>query len=323
MSPEFSQIVDALQRESSFLITSHVNPDVDSIASQLATLSALSCLGKRSVIVNEDPVPDWLRFLPGSEGVRGDLPENAQPRIAVVLDAADLGRLGRVREIVARRGLPVINIDHHPSNLFFGRFNLVLPEMSSTAEILVEVIRALGAPIDRPTATNLYAGILGDTGSFRYANTTARVLRVAADLVDAGAQPHRIANGVYYSRSIGAVRLLGEMLTTYERALGGRVGVLTLSRAGLESSGAAMDESNGYATWALSAGGTEIGMLLRELEDGKVRVSLRSKETFDVGAVARSFGGGGHVAAAGCVLEGSPAEVKELVLSKIREVEPQ
>jgi len=319
--PEVDAVAEYVRAENGFLITSHVNPDIDSIASQLAIASALSSLGKESVIVNEDPIPRWLEFLPGSEGLRCDLPAEAGIRVALVLDASDLDRLGWVGDVVRERALPIVNIDHHADNVSFGRLNLVQPHVSSTAEMLVGLISALGLEIGRERATCLYAGILGDTGSFRHPNTTSRVFRVVADLVDEGADPERVATGIYYSRSVGAVRLLGEMLRTFRESDDGRIGVLELTRGSFDSSGATMDESNGYATWALSTRGTEVGVLLRELENGRIRVSFRSTPEVDVGAIARSLGGGGHSTAAGCVLDGSLDEVRGLVLSRIRELE--
>ena len=302
-----------------FLILSHIDPDGDAVGSSLGLAWSLRPLGKRVTVANESPLPASLHFLPGWEEVRvaRDL---AKPFGAVfVVDCSSLDRVGPAGAQAIAPDAAIACIDHHAGTDGFGNPRLVNVDASATAELVYEVLTACGLPIGPEAAACLYAGIASDTGAFRFQNTTPHVLRLAAGLVERGADPSRTALALFGRRSPASLRVLGLALASLESRAGGLVSVLTISRAMFEQAKAAPEDADGIVQYAQSVQGARVGVLIQETAPGEVRLSFRSDGTVDVNAVAGGFGGGGHKNAAGARLQGPLASVRESVLSALEQ----
>jgi phosphoesterase RecJ-like protein len=319
--PNLKAAGELLRRHQSFLVSSHLRVDCDGVASELALAELLTALGKDAHVVNPGPVPRAFRFLPGSERITvvdQGAPGPAALDAAVILDSPDWGRIGTVASLLPR-GLPVLNIDHHPDNAFFGTVNLVDPQASSACELLWRVIGANDFPLSSGMATNLYAGILSDTGRFCFSNTSAEALGAAAELVRAGADAVAVGVHLYEHFPEGLLRLWADVVATLELLVDGRVAVGFVTRDMLRRRGVSQEDTQDFAEIPRMLASVQVGVLLREMSDGMVSVSLRSRGSVNVSAMAARLGGGGHHHAAGTVLAGPAARVREQVLAVVTE----
>ena len=293
-----------------FLITAHVDPDGDAVGSCLGLKLALNQLGKSADVVLESPLPATLLFLPESGTIRR--PEQIRTRYdaAFVLDSSSPDRAGNVAERCLNPGAKVAVIDHHWGNEGFGDIRLVNPESSATAELVYDLIELLRVPISPEIAECLYTGILSDTGGFRFANTSSRTLRVAAKLVERGANAPRVAEALYATKTAPSLRILGLALASLETRSDGRIGAMTISRDMFETAGATPEDADGIVQYAKSLVGARVGLLVQEVAPNEIRASLRSDGTVDVNAVASRFGGGGHRNAAGLRVRGALEQVR-------------
>jgi phosphoesterase RecJ-like protein len=316
------ELAAALTADRHVVLTTHVNSDGDGVGSEVGLVHLLRTRGITAVIANPTPIPDRFHFLvpPGVDKSDRAVKELERAAVIVVLDIGDLGRLGDLGKRVAARGVPVGCIDHHvsPGSLPPGP-KLIDPEATATAELVYDLAVSLGWKITPDCARALYVGILTDTGGFRFSNTTPRALRVAAELLETGVDPESIYEQVYASAPEGRVRLLGEALQTLvvESELG--LAWVTVPPGALERHHADADDLDGIVEFARSVAGTRLALLFRQLANGRVKVSLRSRGTVDVAVLAQQFGGGGHVKAAGASLEGSIGEVQGTILAAARE----
>lgn len=297
-SDPLARIAEALRAGERFVLSSHVRPDGDSIGSQLALAHALDALGKTVRIVNRDPPPQYLRALPGADRIEVAGTAGGGFDAAVVLECGTLERT----EVGGLDRQPVINVDHHAGNAMYGALNWFDPTAAACAEMVHDLVAALGVALTPDIGAALYAGILTDTGSFRHANITARTFETCRNAAAAGVDAAALAAAIYQNSSLGKLRLTGRLLNGMRLEADGRVAVLRIDEALLRETGCPPDDLEGVVNLPLAARGVEAAVLLRE-QDGKVRVSLRSKGRVDVRAVAAAFGGGGHRNAAGCTLE--------------------
>jgi phosphoesterase RecJ-like protein len=303
---DLQAVIDAVHASRRSLIAAHVDPEGDSLGSQLVLAEMLRELGKHTVIVNDQRPPDKFDFMPGIDAIVTPAEVAAETLrdldTAFVLDCGALERIGSVAPLIGE--LKVVNIDHHGSNTRFGHVNHVVGDACATGFLLHELNQRLGLPLGPTKAANMYAAIITDTGNFQYSNTTARVLQVAAELVDAGTDPALMSRCVFGSKPLTALKLLGEGLRTLHTVADGRVGIITLSRSVFAELGADDSDAEGVVNFAKRVKGTAAGVLLRETEEGDVKASFRSDGAVDVDRVARRFGGGGHHNAAGARLCG-------------------
>ncbi|MCM3745964.1 bifunctional oligoribonuclease/PAP phosphatase NrnA [Paenibacillus pasadenensis] len=315
---EYEAAIKFMNEGDDYLVVSHVQPDGDAISSTLATAWLLRKLGKRVTLVNEDTVPDRLRFMNGSELIQplGGLSSDLRFSRIVAVDCADFKRIGRVSERFAE-GYELLNIDHHPTNNLYGVANLVVPDAAATAQILYELIAAHGLKLDVEAAEMLYTGLLTDTGGFRYSNTDTRVMTTAAKLLEAGVNGHAIADRLLEAMSLPQLKLLRLGLNRMQFQYGDRVCSMLITPEDMADTGAAPEDLEGLVNYARNVEGVEAGVLFKGMRDGSVKASLRSGTTLDVSAIAASFGGGGHVRAAGCRLDGP--EAMPLLLAAIGE----
>lgn len=316
---EIEHIIQVLKNNDFFLVTSHLNPDGDSVGSQLALVSLLKEMGKRAVIIDEDPVPNNLCFLPQSDRINSKLLRTEDfPQVSLVLDCSDLERVGKVAQLVKETDL-IINIDHHISNDKFGDINLIGEEASAVAEQIFDLIKSLGYPVGKERAVSLYTAILTDTGSFQYANTTPKTHQIAACLLKEGVSPSLLAEKVYRVDSFSRQKLLGLALGTLERTCDGSIAWFRLTREMYQQSQSSPEETNGFIDCISSIQGVKLALLFRDREDSKVKVSFRSKGELNVASLAEHFGGGGHRGASGCLIKGSIEEVEKRVLAVARQ----
>lgn len=308
---EIARFLTPLRR---ILITSHERPDGDSIGSQLGAALALEQLGKTVEVVNRDPHPPNYRSLPGVERIRLGETVRGDFDCVLVLECGSFERTGV-------RGLdrfPAVNIDHHPVNDSYGILNWIDPSFAAVAQMVLPVLKLMGARITPEIASNLYTGILTDTGGFRFANTTPDALRAAAELVEFGANPATIAEEVLNRQSESRLRLLAGLLASLKRDPSGQLAWVTMEQRLFRESGAAPNDTEGLVNYPMSVEGVRACAIFREEPDGAWRISLRSKGDLDIGQVAQSFGGGGHRNAAGFSFPPAPVDrVTDEVLSRI------
>jgi bifunctional oligoribonuclease and PAP phosphatase NrnA len=314
---EIAAVAEAIRSRDAFLLITHENPDGDALGSILATKLALDALGKDSVMYlhGAAPLPAEYRFMELDE-LRRELPDDWRERTLVAVDCANESRLGDEPQLLA--GVPlVIDIDHHHDNSRFGSVNLVVPDASSTGEVLRDLFAALGIELTPEIAEALYIALVTDTGRFQYANTTPKALRLAAELVEAGADVHRIFQWVYETVQFAKLKLLARALERAQIFEGGRVVVSYLLRTDFTDIGAAEAYSEGIIDYLRAVEGAELAALIREppRSDGPTcRVSLRaSTDELDVSAIARKSGGGGHRQAAGFSSEASIEDISDFV----------
>lgn len=311
-----TRIIDIINHNQTFLIASHERPDGDALGAELALYLMLTASGKTATVYNQDQTPATYRFLPGADRIVHALPPPESFDAAFILDCSNLervgqeaGRIGKIRQLV--------NIDHHVSNGGCCDAILLDAGASSTGEMIFRLAEAMALPLTPEMATNLYTAILTDTGGFCYGNTTAACLFIAGRLVEIGARPQWISENIYENTPLAKIRLMAATLETLSLDLGGKVGSLVVTREALARSGALQEDTEGFVDLPRTIEGVEISILFSELEENHFKLSLRSKGRFNVEHVAASFGGGGHVNAAGCRVRGDIATVKRLVLARI------
>jgi bifunctional oligoribonuclease and PAP phosphatase NrnA len=313
---ELGAVADAIRGHDRFLLTTHENPDGDALGSLLAAKIAFDQLGKDSVMVlhGDAPLPGEYRFMPLAE-LQRRWPDDVSERVLVALDCANESRIADP-EVLGRVPLS-IDLDHHHDNTRFGDVNLIVPDASSTGEVLRDLFQELGVDLTPEIAEALYIALVTDTGRFQYTNTTPKALRLAADLVEAGADVHRIFQGVYESVQFAKLKLLARALERAQIYEGGRIVVSNLLRTDFHEVGAAEPYSEGIIDYLRAVEGADMAVLIREppREGGPTRrVSLRaSVDELDVSAIARKSGGGGHRQAAGFSSEASIEEITEFV----------
>jgi bifunctional oligoribonuclease and PAP phosphatase NrnA len=315
---DVAAVVEALRSHDRFLLTTHENPDGDALGSLLAAKLALDQLGKDDVMVlyGDSPLPGEYAFMELDDLLRR-WPDDAAERVLVALDCANESRIADP-EILGRVPL-VLDIDHHHDNTRFGQINLVDATASSTGEVLRDVFRELDVRLTPEIAEALYIALVTDTGRFQYTNTTPKALRLAAELVEAGADVHRVFQGVYESVQFAKLKLLARALERARVYEGGAIVVSYLLRTDFAEVGAAEPYSEGIIDFLRAVEGAEMAVLIREpprkRPDGPLRrVSLRaSVDELDVSAIARKSGGGGHRQAAGFSSDASIDEITEFV----------
>ena len=328
---DLAAVAKALRSNDRFIVTTHENPDGDALGSLLATTFALRELGKDAdmYLFGEVPIPNEYEFMDFAGILRGPNPDSSE-RVVVALDCANERRLGPESALLEMAQL-VVDIDHHHDNTRFGKVNLIVGHASSTGEILADVFRELGVSLTPEIAEALYIAVVTDTGRFQYANTTAKALRLAAELVEAGADVHRVFQGVYENVAFAKLKLVARALENAEVFEGGRVVVSHLEREDFEAAGAEEPYSEGIIDYLRAVEGTELAALIREppTANGPThRISLRTTEAdLDVSAIARKSGGGGHRQAAGFSSEATIEEITEFIrrefLAQVNGKEPR
>jgi phosphoesterase RecJ-like protein len=315
-------VAAALTGHERFLVTTHENPDGDALGSLLAATLMLDGMGKDAVmyLYGDVPIPSEYQFMQ-LDALTRTLPDDAAERVLVAVDCANEDRIGHDLGLVARAPL-TIDIDHHHDNTRFGDVNLIVPGASSTGEVLRDILSELGQELTPEIAEALYIALVTDTGRFQYTNTSAKALRLAAELVEAGADVHSIFQQVYESVEFQKLKLLARALERASVYEGGRIVVSYLLRSDFTDLGAPDPYSEGIIDYLRAVEGAAMAVLIREpprLSGPERRVSLRaSTDELDVSAIARKSGGGGHRQAAGFSSASSIDEITDFVRREFR-----
>ena len=310
---DVADVLRGAERISTFC---HENPDSDTLGAAMAIAMAAERLGKQAEVVCVDPPPPFLAFLPGIERVRRT--PGLEPDVAVVVDAGELSRIGSVvteqAEWFSRARL--VNIDHHVSNPGYGEAVWIDPQAAATCELVTLLLAELGVPLDAPLATVLMAGIVQDTHTFAHPNATARTLRVAAELVEAGAPLAAINRAVYADKPFSTLALWGLMLAGIGQRADGRIVHAAMTAAMLASTGEQPTASEGFVDLLGSTRNADVTILFKEVGPTETRVSVRTSVRADAVAITSAFGGGGHARAAGCTVMSPLEAARDLVLAE-------
>ena len=312
MSPS-KEFLDALRKYDDYLIVAHENPDADSIGSMLGLYLGLKQLGKRCRVVTSDPIPSSLVW-PHIDEIEGHSSiEDWDFRALIVLDC-EITRTGSLKDFVTT--IPVIfNVDHHPGNSQHADYKYHDSTEPATASMVYKILKGLDIAITPAIAYNVYGGIFGDTGGFRYANTTSEVLLVASELVELGADPAKISREIFETKSWNFMKLLGHALNNMEKNSSGEVAWMKLSNEDFRNFGVDPRETDQLVHYARMIEGDQIALLFRETEPNEVRIGFRSHQ-YDVRSLATKLGGGGHKLAAGARVSGELSSVIQQVVTE-------
>ena len=308
-------IADALRARQTFILTSHARPDGDAIGSQLSLAFALRALGKDVRLVNRDPAPAPYRDFPGMDGIEIAARVEGAADAVVTLECSDLTRPGL-------NGLEpyfVINVDHHLGNAMYGDENWFDAGAAACAEMVADIIDALGVAWTPEIASHLYLGIATDTGGFRHGPISARTFEICRRIALTGVEPAALSRRIFDSFGIGRVKLMGAILSQMELLHGGRLAILQFDDALLAACGATSDDTEGLVNFPLGSREVAAVALLKKQADGSVRISLRSKPHVDVRHVAGLWDGGGHKNAAGATLKGDFATLKAALVTALEQ----
>ncbi len=305
----YGLIAEQLREAVRVLVVTHIHPDGDGIGSLLGIGLALQEAGKEVQMVLDDGIPSNLRFLQGCEQIR-KRPDGSF-HIILAVDCSDMERMGKA---LTGMSAPDINIDHHATNLIFARINLVNPLAVATTEIISDLLAVSGMPVSQPIASALMVGLITDTIGFRTANMTPKAFRLAASLMEAGADMAKLYHRALIIRSFEAVQLWGVGLNKLQK--NGRIAWTTLTLADRESIRYPGRDDADLINNLSIIDGIDVAIIFLEQTNGSVKVSWRAQPGFDVSQIASSFGGGGHPAASGAEIQGSLPEVQAAVLDR-------
>jgi len=319
----FRELLDSAHR---FVLTTHVNPDGDAIGTEVGLERFLISRGHGVRVINQDPTPPFLKFVEAQdravevyEPSRHD-PVLAEADLLVLLDNSAPDRLGRMERVMCASAGKTLCIDHHPTRETPWRHNILDEAACATAAMLYELTRACGWTPDRVGAQALYVGLATDTGFFRFNSTVPRTHEIAGELLALGVDPALCYREVYERNSAAHTRLLGHALAGLRLDAGGALATIRITREMVERCHAESVDTSEMTTALLATDGVRIALLLRELEDGRVKVSLRSKGDLDVHRLASGFGGGGHRNASGIVLPGTIERIEAEVIARATEL---
>jgi len=300
-----------------YLVSAHIHLEGDALGSELAMARLLRALGKKVFVVNEDRAPLEYEFLPGVGGIRHQI-KKLDYDAAVIVDCSDVSRIGKVASLI-RDDKPLINIDHHISNTMFGDFNWVKPKASCASEMVYELYGALGVKIKKEDAILLYTGILADTGSFRYATTSAWTHEVVSKLMRHDIDVYQIHRRINESFSFKTIQLFGKIIASIETDMTGKIAWLVMRQHMVDIEPTLADQTDALIQFVRSLKGVEVALLFKEVRKSReVRINLRSTGKADVNALARVFGGGGHRMASGATVRGSLKQVVARVVAEAK-----
>jgi len=312
-SPELARIVDAVRARQRFVLSSHSRPDGDSIGSQLAMVYALQEMGKEATAVNADPASPPLMAFPGVRDIRMAASVEGDFDAAIIMECGDLKRTG----VSGLERYFVINIDHHPGNTGYGQINWFDASAAACAEMVYDVVRALGVPLTKEIATHVYLAILTDTGSFHYSGISPRTFEICRECLEAGVDPVMVARNVYDSNNMGRLKLFGAVLGAMQIDQTGRIAIVYVDHEMARIAGGTYEDTEGLVNLPLTVKEIEAVVFFKQEKGDQYRVSLRSKGEVDINAIAKEYGGGGHKNASGCTISGPIEELQKTMVEKI------
>lgn len=320
MKNNMDSIIKYLTGSNDFIVTSHISPDGDNIGSTLGIYYSLKKLGKNVYYVLDDNLPNNLKFLVEDVNILKSNEVTLKDYSIVALDCGDKGRIC-LDENIINDAKKLICIDHHASNDFYGDFNYIDVDASSTCELVYNLLVRFKETqninlIDEVVATALYTGLATDTGNFSYSNTHPSSFEMAKELLLKGAKRDTIIQQVFQSNPYNYYKLLGEALNTLD-IVDEKIASIMVTKEMLKRNTISFNDVDGITTYTRDIEGVEVGILLKEKKENEVKVSLRSKNYVDVSIIAQSFNGGGHVRAAGCTIYDSVENAKKQVLGAV------
>lgn len=319
-------IISAIETNQKFIITSHTNPDCDALGSELALAAHLRNLGKTVSIFNSDAMPSAFKFLDEKKWIKRysqakHLTIIKQADVIFVVDASgSWDRTGRVGEACQAASALKICIDHHPDPTNFVDMAVVNTDAAATAELIYDLVQAMGGAITSLMAQALYAGLITDTGNFRFPKTNPHTHHIAAALLKVGIQPTAIYSQIYEQYPLGRVRLKGHIMDSIKTEAGGQLAGYSLSRQTLKEYGVKMADLDGFASLGQEIGGVRVTVFCVEGSNSKVKVSLRSDGSVAINQLAADLGGGGHPSAAGATVTGKLDEVLAQVVRQVQKL---
>jgi bifunctional oligoribonuclease and PAP phosphatase NrnA len=295
-----ARVAEAIRTRQRFVLTSHVRPDGDAIGSQIAMAYALRHLGKDVRIVNRDAPPPPLQIFPGASDIEIASSVDDPGDAVIVMECGDLERTGVAG---LERGF-VINIDHHTGNTEYGHLNWLDLSAAACGEMVFDLVQELHVPLLYEIATHVYVAVLTDTGSFHYSNITPRTFDLCRQCVEAGVDPPQVARSVFDSNNLGRLKLFGAVLSRMQLDDSGRIATVLVDRRLARECGGTYEDTEGLINLPLTVKEIQAVVFFKEQDDETWRISMRSKDTIDVHAIATRFGGGGHKNASGCTARG-------------------
>ncbi len=319
---QFIRCSDFIENHDDFLVVSHVQADGDAVSSTCAVGWLLQYFDKKFIMINEDELPTKFKYLWGYSHIinyRKSPISNKKYKYVIAVDCADYSRIGKVSELFHEEA-QILNIDHHPTNDRYGVINFVKDDAAATVQLLFNLIQHMNITLDLDIANCLYTGLLTDTGGFRYANTTPKVMEMAANLLNQGVNANKMAEELLERLTISHIQLLQKALNSLSFSKDNKICWVSISLEDMNFFEASSDDLEGIVNYPRNIEGVEVGVFLKELKDRQVKVSFRSLGNVNVAQLAQTFGGGGHVLASGATIDGSMEEVTSLVVQAIERI---
>lgn len=307
-------VVAEIRKNNKFLIACHINPDGDAVGSMLALALILKSLGKNVTCYSRDGVPEMFDFLPGAEDVKNDIGALSNYDVTIAVDCGSLNQLGEDFLKIENKGL-FINIDHHETNDRFADICLIEKTACSTGDIIYDLSKELDTLLNIDMAYCIYTTIVVDTGSFRYESANTKAFETASKMVAMGVNPWKVAEKIYESHPIGRIKLLSEVLNTLRLDGGGRISSMVVTKDMMAKTNTLPEHTDGFVNYGRGIKGVEVAILIREIGENKYKASFRSKGKVNVAKISKSFNGGGHHNAGGCMLTGTEDEVRGRLIS--------
>ena len=296
------EIAKTIKMHKTIAILPHISPDGDCIGSSFALAHALKKIGKQTSVILEDDIPKVLSFLPGDYVKVNEVGNNKVFDIAICIDSGDEKRINKRNDILKNAGI-TINIDHHITNTEYAEYNYIDGNASCVGEIIYDLINIMEIPVDNLIAVNIYTAIITDTGGFRYSNTTERTHIITAELLKYGINIEEVNRIVFGTQTLVQLKLSAKVIESIELYKEGKIAIATILYDTMKNIGAIEEDADGLSNLPRTIEGVEIGILLRETEDGSIKVNFRSNRYADVSKIAKLFGGGGHKKASGCTID--------------------
>ena len=314
------KIADIIKKNKTFILSTHVNPDPDALCSELAMAVYLKSLNKKVYVINEEAIPKRFSFLPCSRLIK-PLPKkkSIQYDVAIVVDCGDLKRIGKVQQLL-KPEKKIINIDHHITNDSFGDVNFIQPEASSTAEMIFNFFKEVKYRLNREVSILLYLGIMTDTGSFRYDNTTPNTHRAISELMRFKFSVSELYKKLYEQVPFNDMKVFTKIVSNLELLYHGQVVCVELRKSLVDKFSEEFDLREKIFTFLRSIKGVEALIILTEESRSLTRVNFRSQGKVNVAKLAHSFNGGGHKKASGCTIEGNLKKAKKQILNQLKKV---
>lgn len=313
------KVLKVIKNYNKFLISAHINLEGDALGAELAFARLLKRLGKKAIVVNADRAPEIYNFLPGIKSIINYKERIPDYDVLIALDCCDERRLGQVSKLI-KKDKVIVNIDHHKSNNNFGDVNLVMPEVSSVAEIVYYIFKKLNLGLDRTSALLLYVGILTDTGSFRYSNTTANTHRIAAELLSRNLSANKIYQQIYETNKLEDTKILTNILSGFKIDKTKKIAWVEIKSDIIQKLNSRLDIADNIFDFLRSIKGIEVAIIFKQNTPRLTKINFRSRGNIDVAKFAQGFGGGGHRSASGSIIQKSLKDTKKIILSKLKKL---